>query len=143
MTIGLEQFRDPRELRLDRMLLQPFRGRVASWWSSADGWIEVDELAARLAGPGGVPVIDVRSAEEFDGPLGHIPGARLVPLAELGDHVTELRGIATHTLVVVCRTDKRSARAADRLRASGFGDVRVLRGGMERWNALREGSGDR
>jgi sterol desaturase/sphingolipid hydroxylase (fatty acid hydroxylase superfamily) len=25
MTIGLEQFRDPRELRLDRMLVQPFR----------------------------------------------------------------------------------------------------------------------
>ncbi len=26
MTIGIEQFRDARELRLDRMLLQPFRG---------------------------------------------------------------------------------------------------------------------
>jgi sterol desaturase/sphingolipid hydroxylase (fatty acid hydroxylase superfamily) len=26
MTIGIEQFRDPRELRLDRMLIQPFRG---------------------------------------------------------------------------------------------------------------------
>jgi len=26
MKIGIEQFRDPRELRLDRMLLQPFRG---------------------------------------------------------------------------------------------------------------------
>lgn len=25
MTIGIQQFRDPRELRLDRMLLQPFR----------------------------------------------------------------------------------------------------------------------
>ena len=25
MTIGIEQFRDPRELRLDRLLLQPFR----------------------------------------------------------------------------------------------------------------------
>jgi len=25
MTIGIDQFRDPRELRLDRMLLQPFR----------------------------------------------------------------------------------------------------------------------
>jgi hypothetical protein len=25
MTIGIEQFRDPRELRLDRMLEQPFR----------------------------------------------------------------------------------------------------------------------
>lgn len=28
MTIGIEQFRDPRELRLDRMLLQPFRDDV-------------------------------------------------------------------------------------------------------------------
>ncbi len=26
MTIGIEQFRDPRELRLDRMLVQPLRG---------------------------------------------------------------------------------------------------------------------
>jgi sterol desaturase/sphingolipid hydroxylase (fatty acid hydroxylase superfamily) len=26
MTIGIEQFRDPRELRLDRMLAQPFHG---------------------------------------------------------------------------------------------------------------------
>jgi len=26
MTIGIEQFRDPLELRLDRMLAQPFRG---------------------------------------------------------------------------------------------------------------------
>ena len=26
MTIGIEQFREPRELGLDRMLLQPFRG---------------------------------------------------------------------------------------------------------------------
>jgi hypothetical protein len=25
MTIGIEQFRDPGELRLDRMLLQPWR----------------------------------------------------------------------------------------------------------------------
>jgi hypothetical protein len=25
MVVGIEQFRDPKELRLDRMLLQPFR----------------------------------------------------------------------------------------------------------------------
>jgi sterol desaturase/sphingolipid hydroxylase (fatty acid hydroxylase superfamily) len=31
MTIGIEQFRDPRELRLDRMLLQPFRDDVRSY----------------------------------------------------------------------------------------------------------------
>jgi sterol desaturase/sphingolipid hydroxylase (fatty acid hydroxylase superfamily) len=31
MTIGIEQFRDPHELRLDRMLLQPFRGGVGNY----------------------------------------------------------------------------------------------------------------
>jgi sterol desaturase/sphingolipid hydroxylase (fatty acid hydroxylase superfamily) len=31
MTIGIEQFREKRELRLDRMLLQPFRGSVGAY----------------------------------------------------------------------------------------------------------------
>ncbi len=31
MTIGINQFRDPRELRLDRMLWQPMRGSVDSY----------------------------------------------------------------------------------------------------------------
>jgi sterol desaturase/sphingolipid hydroxylase (fatty acid hydroxylase superfamily) len=31
MTIGINQFRDPRELRLDRMLWQPLRGPVNSY----------------------------------------------------------------------------------------------------------------
>jgi len=31
MTVGVEQFRDPRELRVDRMLLQPFRGDTGNY----------------------------------------------------------------------------------------------------------------
>ena len=31
MTIGIEQFREPDELRLDRMLIQPFRGPAGSY----------------------------------------------------------------------------------------------------------------
>jgi sterol desaturase/sphingolipid hydroxylase (fatty acid hydroxylase superfamily) len=31
MTIGIEQFRDPGELRLDRMLVQPFHGSVGNY----------------------------------------------------------------------------------------------------------------
>jgi hypothetical protein len=31
MTIGLTEFRDPRELRLDRMLLQPWRGPAGDY----------------------------------------------------------------------------------------------------------------
>jgi sterol desaturase/sphingolipid hydroxylase (fatty acid hydroxylase superfamily) len=31
MTIGIEQFRDSRELGLDRMVFQPFRGEVGGY----------------------------------------------------------------------------------------------------------------
>ena len=31
MTIGIEQFREARELRLDRLLLQPFRGKAGNY----------------------------------------------------------------------------------------------------------------
>jgi sterol desaturase/sphingolipid hydroxylase (fatty acid hydroxylase superfamily) len=31
MTIGIEQFRDPRELRLDRMLIQPFHDQAGRY----------------------------------------------------------------------------------------------------------------
>jgi len=31
MTIGLNQFRDPSELRFNRMLLQPWRGKVGTY----------------------------------------------------------------------------------------------------------------
>ena len=31
MTIGIEQFREPRELGLDRMLIQPFRGKPGAY----------------------------------------------------------------------------------------------------------------
>jgi len=39
MTIGIDQFREPRELGLDRMMLQPFRGEVGHY---PVGYREVD-----------------------------------------------------------------------------------------------------
>jgi len=38
--------------------------------------------------------------------------------------------------VRVCKPARRSAAAAEHLRAAGAADVTVLRGGMERWRAL-------
>lgn len=82
-------------------------------------------------------VVDVRGPEEFVGPLGHIAGARNLPLAELHDKMDKLAPAKTRPIVIVCRTQKRSAQAADLLKNAGFHDVLVLRGGMEQWN--REG----
>ena len=97
-------------------------------------WIEPKDLKRRLDGGEGVTVIDVRGPDEFTGSFGHIAPARNIPIAELASRLAELAGLERAPLVLVCRTDKRSATAARTLRAAGFTQVSVLRRGMEQWN---------
>jgi uncharacterized membrane protein YdjX (TVP38/TMEM64 family)/rhodanese-related sulfurtransferase len=97
-------------------------------------WIEVDELKRRLDRGEAVAVIDVRGTDEFKGSLGHIATARNIPVAELSRRLLELAGLEREPIVLVCRTDRRSAAAALRLRAAGFAQISVLRRGMEQWN---------
>ena len=99
---------------------------------SAPLWVEPAELQCRLAGEGAPIVVDVREPDEFDGPLGHIDGARNIPLAELSAHTHEL-GAEGRPLVMVCLTDKRSSQAAAELQAAGLSKIAVLRGGMKAW----------
>jgi uncharacterized membrane protein YdjX (TVP38/TMEM64 family)/rhodanese-related sulfurtransferase len=91
------------------------------------------DLKASLASDQRPLILDVRDPDEFDGPLGHIDGAINVPLGRLSTVRPELSG-RTRPVVVVCRTDKRSAEAAAILRAGGVQNVKVLRGGMEAWS---------
>ena len=100
----------------------------------AFSWIEANELKRRLDSGETLTVIDVRGSDEFTGPLGHIATARLIPVAELNGRLAELAGLEPAPIVLVCRTDKRSAVAARTLRAAGFAQVSVLRRGMEQWN---------
>ena len=97
-------------------------------------WIEANELKRRLDHGEAVTVIDVRGPDEFIGPLGHIATARNIPVAELESRLGELAGLERAPIVLLCRTDKRSATAARTLRAAGFTQVNVLRRGMEQWN---------
>jgi uncharacterized membrane protein YdjX (TVP38/TMEM64 family)/rhodanese-related sulfurtransferase len=98
-------------------------------------WIEANDLKRRLDGGEAVTVIDVRAPDEFVAPaLGHIAAARNIPVAELKGRLAELAGLERAPIVLVCRIDKRSATAAQILRAAGFTRVGVLRGGMEQWN---------
>lgn len=99
-------------------------------------WIEPGDLALALARPGAPAVIDVRGADEFEGPLGHIREAINVPVDTLVADPDRLAAFRERPMVLVCRTDRRSARAAEALIAAGHRDVTVLRGGMERWNGL-------
>jgi glyoxylase-like metal-dependent hydrolase (beta-lactamase superfamily II)/rhodanese-related sulfurtransferase len=80
-----------------------------------------------------VQIIDVREPQEFTDALGHIPGARLIPLSQLPARTTELD--SSQPIVTVCRSGARSAQAAVLLQKSGFTDVANLAGGMLRWRA--------
>ncbi|NMF90747.1 MBL fold metallo-hydrolase [Aromatoleum petrolei] len=80
-----------------------------------------------------VQVIDVRQPEEFDGSLGHIRGARLIPLDQLAARSGDID--AGRPVVAVCRSGTRSAQAVVMLQRAGFSEVANLAGGMLRWRA--------
>jgi sulfur dioxygenase len=75
----------------------------------------------------------VREPDEFDGPLGRIPAARLISLGELAGRAAELT--KERPIVTVCRAGGRSAQATVMLRQAGFERVANLPGGMLRWRA--------
>lgn len=79
-------------------------------------------------------LVDVRQPEEFTGELGHIPGAKLIVLDTLPDHIDQLP--KDKTLVFVCRSGGRSARASSFATSQGFQNVFNLKGGMLLWNEL-------
>ncbi len=96
-------------------------------------WIDASALADRLRNSG-ITIVDVRGPDEFTGPLGHIEAALNIPLGELPGRLTEISAFRARPVILVCKTDKRSASAAAVLGRAGFSDVSVLRGGMEQWN---------
>lgn len=70
---------------------------------------------------GGAILLDVRTPSEFC--AGHLEGAKNIPLQELPARLNEL-GKAEGTILVYCRSGKRSAQAAALLASHGFGSVR-------------------
>jgi glyoxylase-like metal-dependent hydrolase (beta-lactamase superfamily II)/rhodanese-related sulfurtransferase len=81
-----------------------------------------------------ITLVDVRSAAEWSGELGHIGGSILVPLDELRARAVEVA--KDKPVVVTCQTGKRSAMATVILRKAGFDRVANLAGGVVRWREL-------
>jgi rhodanese-related sulfurtransferase len=81
-----------------------------------------------------VILVDVRQPDEFTGELGHIPTAELMVLDTLSERINELP--KDKTIVFVCRSGGRSARATAFAKSVGFKHVFNLKGGMLLWNEL-------
>jgi sulfur dioxygenase len=98
-------------------------------YTFAGVWEIAPQSLEEAAAP--VEVIDVREPDEYVGPLGHIRGAKLIPLGQLGRRLDELP--RDRPLVIVCRSGARSAQATVALQRAGFPQVANLSGGMLRW----------
>ena len=76
----------------------------------------------------GVWVLDVRQPDEYE--AGHVPGARLIPLDQLGARHHEVP--TDREVYVVCAVGGRSALAAQALNGAGYRAINVA-GGTQAW----------
>ena len=91
--------------------------------------MDVQELKRRLDAGGAVVLIDVR--EPFEHDIARIPGARLIPLAELPARLSELD--SADEIILHCKSGRRSAKALGILKEAGFGRLWNVTGGIEAW----------
>ncbi len=90
--------------------------------------VDIDDLAAAL--DEGSPLVDVRTPDEYE--EAHVPGAVLIPLAELSERAGEVpRGTRVY---VICASGGRSLVAAEALNRAGWDTVSVS-GGTKGWLA--------
>jgi molybdopterin/thiamine biosynthesis adenylyltransferase/rhodanese-related sulfurtransferase len=80
---------------------------------------------------GDAALVDVRERHEWD--ESHLEGATLVPELTVADRIGEVVPDHSQRVLLYCRTDNRSARAADLLRDLGYEDVVYVEGGIVAW----------
>jgi rhodanese-related sulfurtransferase len=80
-------------------------------------------------------VLDVREVSEWNDDLGHIAGAKQIPVEELQNRLGEIDAWKDKPIIVVCRSGERSKSAVETLHGAGFKLAVNLIGGMVAWRA--------
>jgi len=115
--------------------------RYVPRWRAKSPFVEPKELKQHLDAGDDVVVIDVRTAGEYAGRGGHIPGSVNVPLGDLAARVgardRDLAQLKDHPVFVHCAGELQGSRAARVLRDAGFNDVSVMKGGFRAWRRGR------
>ena len=98
---------------------------------------KIDPAAAiRLLDAGKAVAVDVREPDEYA--VGHIPGAKLLPLGEVLSRAAEVLPDKHAPWLVSCRTGRRSADAVQKLASLGYENLYDL-GGILSWPYEIEG----
>ncbi|MBI5835692.1 MAG: rhodanese-like domain-containing protein [Candidatus Eisenbacteria bacterium] len=87
----------------------------------------------------GAFLLDVRFPYEWMDDLGHLEGAKQIPVTDLETRLKDLEPYRDKDVVVYCRSGVRSRAAADVLARSGFAHVHNLRGGLEAYRDWQKG----
>jgi rhodanese-related sulfurtransferase len=89
---------------------------------------EMDVRAFAAAHRDGAVVVDVRQAHEYVS--GHVPGATLMPMGTVRDHLRDLPG--GRPVYVICATGRRSLIAASWMISAGI-EAWSVAGGTTAW----------
>ena len=91
--------------------------------------ITMQEFKERLSKDKNLIILDVRTPEELAGPLGKIDNVINIPIQNLEQRIDELKSYKGKEILVICRTQNRSAVAVNILQSKGYKAKNVL-GGM-------------
>jgi len=97
------------------------------------GQLSAAELRLRLVRREDITVLDVRSAKDYAGELGHIDQSLNIPLDQLPGRLPELEQVRARPIAVICRTNRMSRQAVELLRHAGFRRVQLVADGMLAW----------
>ena len=75
-------------------------------------------------------ILDVREQNEYD--AGHIPGAILIPYTEIESKANDMLSDKDATILVYCRSGRRSKIASESLAKLGYTNVKEF-GGINDW----------
>jgi rhodanese-related sulfurtransferase len=79
--------------------------------------------------------LDLRDAAEFK--KGHIVDAVNIPFTKLSERMAELAKYKDKPIVLVCKMGQQSSAAGKQLKASQYGQVYKMTGGMMEWGNLQ------
>jgi rhodanese-related sulfurtransferase len=97
--------------------------------------ITASELAQRIDSPSPPVIAEILGSEYYS--TGHLPGALNLPLQDFGETAVRLLPDKAAEIVVYCAsvTCPNSGIAQRTLRALGYENVRVFKGGKAAWKA--------
>jgi len=99
--------------------------------------ISIEEFHSLFQQNSKLNIIDVRTTGEYNGPLGHINGAKSIPLSNIQESIKNFNSDGNMIYYVICQSGGRSARATRIMIDNGINAINIL-GGMTAWTRLKK-----